>query len=175
VGKKQSEDVAIIKIHAALHISYQSGPAPRKKRNSLREYLLTFGGVGVGHRAMSIVWVLGFSLSAVVGLRRMNVVCFVPIAAVIAISTILIIRHPTLREVVLALSVPEIAYLAGVIAVAGAWYFLRQVLRIRGKLQLSGSLHALRTAISRELDAALEPPQEMPDKLARLAAQVRGA
>jgi hypothetical protein len=124
---------------------------------------------------MSIVWVLGFSFSAVIGLRRINVVCFVPIAAFVAISTILIIRHPTLTEIVLALSLPEIAYLAGVIAVAGGWYLLRQVLRVRGTLQLSGSLRTLRTAIAQELDAALEPPKEMPAKLARLAAQMQSA
>jgi multisubunit Na+/H+ antiporter MnhF subunit len=124
---------------------------------------------------MSIVWVLGFSIGAVIGLRRTNVVCFVPIAAFVAISTILIIRHPTLSEVILALSLLEIAYLAGVIAVSGGWYLLQKVLRMRGKLQLSGSLHALRTAIARELDAALEPPKEMPDKLARLVAQAQSA
>ena len=124
---------------------------------------------------MSIVWVLGFSFSAVIGLRRTNVVCFVPIAAFVAVSTILIIRHPTLSEIVLALSLPEIAYLAGVIAVAGGWYLLRQVLRVRGALQLSGSLRTLRTAIAQELDAALEPPKEIPARLARLAAQMQSA
>jgi hypothetical protein len=41
-------------------------------------------------------------------------------AAAIAIGTIFIIRHPTLREVVFALGVAEIAYIAGVIEVAGA-------------------------------------------------------
>ncbi len=124
---------------------------------------------------MSTVWVLGFALSAVMGLRRTSIVCFVPIAAFVAISTILITRHPTLSEVVAALSLPQIAYLAGVIVVAGAWFSLRQVLKVRGKLQLSHSLQMVRTAIAQELDAALEAPKEMPRRLAGLAAQIQSA
>ncbi len=124
---------------------------------------------------MSVVWVLGFSIGAVLGLRRTCVVLFAPIAAFIAIGTIIIIGDTTLSKLVGALSLPQVGYITGLVAVAGGWYLLRQVLRVRGTLQLSGSLRTLRTAIAQELDAALEPPKEMPARLAKLAAQMQSA
>jgi hypothetical protein len=128
-----------------------------------------------GVTAMIVVWVLSFLLGALFGLRRTSLILFAPIAAFVTVSAIAIAGHPTLSKLMAGLSFPQVGYLAGLAAVAGGWYLLRQALRVRGTLQLSGSLRTLRTAIAQELDAALEPPKEMPAKLARLAAQMQSA
>lgn len=123
---------------------------------------------------MSIVWVLGFLIGAVFGLRRTSVILFAPIAAFIA-GTIVTGGHPTPGQVVAALSFPQFGYLTGLVAVVGGCWLLRQVLRVRGRLQLSGSLRTVRTAIAQDLHVEWEPPQEMPGRLARLAAQMQSA
>jgi hypothetical protein len=102
-----------------------------------------------GVQAMIVVWVLSFSFGALFGLRRTSLILFAPISAFVAFSAIMISGHPTLIKLMAGLSFPQVGYLAGLAWVAGGWYLLRQALRVRGTIQLSGSLRTLRTAIVR--------------------------
>jgi hypothetical protein len=78
---------------------------------------------------MIVVWVLSFLFGALFGLRRTSLILFAPIAAFVAVSAIMITEHPTLSKLMGALSLAQVGYLAGLTAVAGGWYLLRQVLK----------------------------------------------
>jgi hypothetical protein len=125
---------------------------------------------------MILVTVIGFVAGTALGLRVFKVFTLVPLIMVMLVfavgTSIAATADVRAYYMLLAIVSPQMGYLFGILVLVSRRYVVAQYFWARSSIQRSTMLSAARKNIGQELRATFEVPQNIPDDMLALLAQI---